>query len=205
MLEHMLKNNFDDENVLVTDSRELPKPDYNDQAAKQRKRGSSESARGKTAELVLYPTYDKGHLALIKSIIELGYQYSMILHNYDRAGEIELIFDQKAGEADTYSMISVDDMSSNVESDPLNPHFKKAHVHVVLYFDCQRTNTAVAREFGINPYLVKVWSSLGSRLGYQIHAFNNNKHQYNMEDICCTPYMYKSVLEYLKQATEYSK
>jgi len=166
-----------EEGDLITDCRTQPiNLDYKQKSGKN-------YVRGQTAEFVLYPTYDIGHYELVKRILNSNYRFAAILHDKDLKGDSEPII--KEGQY----LLTCDDSSCKVPEDPVLPKYKKEHIHLIIFFENQRTNTAVAKEFNVDSDRVLVFGCLGHRLAYLTHAFNNFKHKYNIDDVCGIPYM----------------
>lgn len=120
--------------------------------------------RTRTAMIELYPEHIEDMKFLYYIVSSGKYPYEACIHNRD---------------------IFVDDKLPNENG--LGGHKKgqrkKIHIHVVLCFPNARTNSAVAREFNLNPQFVKMFNSRHEALCYLTHKYEGNfKFPYKSDD-----------------------
>lgn len=143
--------------------------------------------RGRVVECLIYPTFDIRHFSILESVLKSdSINYSVIRHNLDKQycdtaivkkDDNDLLFDRT-------------DLSFYVPPDDVFYKLKKEHYHLVVYRQHTTTNTAFAKNYGLNSNMVRVYGCLTDRLAYQTHAFNDDKHRYDINDICATKYMF---------------
>ena len=102
---------------------------------------------------VLYPD-DDSHREAIEKLKSGGYNFAAILHDKDVYEDGE-----HAGE------------------------LKKPHWHIVLRFKNAVWNTAIAKELGIAPNYLEACKDVDASLLYLVHFGNENKAQYNFEEV----------------------
>ena len=68
----------------------------------------------------------------------------------------------------------------DVDSDGV---IKKAHWHVVLRFNNQKWDTAIAKDLGIARNYVQKCGNFDNALAYLIHMNDNDKYQYSLTDV----------------------
>ena len=115
---------------------------------------SKDIARSRVWVSVLYPENDD-HMKVISLLSQCQAVY--ILHDKD-------VYDDVAEEH------KIGDL-------------KKPHFHVVIRFNSQRTATAVANDFGIEPNYFRPTSNIDKALEYLIHFNNEEKYQYSVNDV----------------------
>lgn len=102
---------------------------------------------------VLYPE-DFTHVACIEKLMHGGYNFGAILHDKDIYEDGD-----HAGE------------------------LKKPHWHVVLRYKNAVWNTSVAKELGIEQNYLQPCRNVDSALVYLVHYGNDEKHQYDLEQV----------------------
>lgn len=60
---------------------------------------------------------------------------------------------------------------------------KKEHVHMIISLDNPRTEKSLAKRLGVNERFVKYCKSLRASCRYLIHADNEEKYQYNLDQV----------------------
>lgn len=90
----------------------------------------------------------------------------------------EIISDlQNRGNVGSYAYILHDcDVLENGEN-------KKPHYHLFLEFLKQQNPNSVAKVFGVDSGLIQNVSSKNGYISYFVHAFDNDKYQYNINDV----------------------
>lgn len=149
------------------------RPNYSfKQLEKDKNSGDMVMMRGRVACLLLYPD-DPSHLRAIRRLEDWKFKYSAILHNWDKLDD-----DSFLDELDDDYLID----QFHLENQTSDGIYKKAHVHVVLSFGNAKTNTAVAKIFGINSNYVQIYKGdkiLDVRLRYLCHMDDPHKRFYN--------------------------
>lgn len=102
---------------------------------------------------VLYPE-DASHVECIEKLKTGGYNFAAILHDKD-----------------VY------------EDGDHKGEMKKPHWHIVLRFKNAVWNTAVAKELGITSNYLEACKNVDASLLYLVHYGNDDKAQYNYEDV----------------------
>lgn len=64
-----------------------------------------------------------------------------------------------------------------------NGVLKKSHTHIVVSFSNAKWNTAIAEELGIEPNYIQRCRALENALEYLIHYNEEDKHQYDVEEV----------------------
>lgn len=102
---------------------------------------------------VLYPE-DTSHSTALEKLKSGGYNFAGILHNKD-------VYEDGDHKGET----------------------KKAHWHIVLRFKNAVWNTAIAKELGIEPNYLEACKDVDSALLYLVHFGNEEKFQYEYEEV----------------------
>lgn len=100
--------------------------------------------------------------------------FNLILYSEDETHKNALEFIKKNYD---YAMIC-----HNLDTDD-NGEIKKEHYHVVIRFKNAKWNTALAEELGITENYIEESRSLKRSLLYLIHYYDENKHQYKIDDV----------------------
>lgn len=122
-----------------------------------------ELTRGKTWSAILYPDATNYSCdEVLKNIMIQAYKYAYILHNED-----------------IYTQSDLD----NVIDETMIGEPKKAHFHVVFFWDNVYQLGYIANRIGLpSQYLQKTESRSGA-IQYLIHKNNPEKHQYSISEI----------------------
>lgn len=129
-----------------------------------------------TSSILLYPQ-NNDHLKVLESVLSKNYNFAVILHDHD------LKENELSGGCDDEEK-DFNDFESTVDNDDNKMNLKKKHVHLIIKHVDARTNTAVAKELGVNSKFVRVYTKLSSSLLYLIHRDYQNKYQYSVSDVC---------------------
>lgn len=147
--------------------------------------------RTRVATLLLYPD-DDNHFKAIKQLIDYGYNFAMVIHDSDvqdeKSDDDDNVDNGDIEDSDEFKIVdnTEDSDSSGFDIEDGQDGKKKIHVHVVIYFLEARTNTAVAKQFGIGSNYVKMFHNLEGRLAYLTHRDNVEKYQYSPNKVVGT-------------------
>lgn len=137
--------------------------------------------RSRNHMLLLYPE-DATHVKAM-DIIKESYEYLAIKHDKD--------------------IIDADDIKDDANAEIGKP--KKEHWHVIVSFDNARWNTSLAKDLGITENYIREVQKLDNAMQYLLHYNDNNKAQYDIDEVFGT---FKDKLEdsiEKKQLTEGEK
>ena len=120
--------------------------------------------RSRVAMIELYPEHLVDMHFLYNLVVSGSFPYACILHDND-------VYDSDR------------EPDENGNGGHCKGEFKKEHVHVVLKFSNAKTNTAVSKQFLLNPRFVVMWDSCKEALAYLDHHQYVDKYQYDYRDI----------------------
>lgn len=140
--------------------------------------------RTRVATLLLYPD-DNSHFEALKLLVKYGFTFACILHDSDLLDKKESVGGDNNSSDDSDDVDDDDDFETD-DNQSIDGIHKKPHIHVVIYYLEARTNTAVAKSFGISSNYVKMFHNLEGRLAYLTHRDNVEKYQYSPNKVVGT-------------------
>lgn len=149
-------------------------------------KNKGKKVKGIVVSILLYPDTDS-HIACLKRLFDLGYNFACILHDKDYVDSDETKQDNPQDEntlQENDTDLTDEDLSEGIPVSESDSKLKKAHIHVVLLVQNPRCNTGIAKELKIPSRLVRIVNGLNVRLAYLCHRDNKDKYPYNPEYVC---------------------